>query len=87
MGFTLGVLAVSAGVGFGASELINSQTSKTKLPDQPPLPDPNAANKSASATVKDQRETMLASGGITDYTGGLGILTGSDISKTTLLGG
>lgn len=59
----------------------------SKKPASADLPDPNKAKTDAASTVANQRQILLASGGQTDYTGGLGILTGSDVSKTSLLGG
>ncbi len=51
------------------------------------LPDPSSAKDEAAATLKRQRQILLATGGQTDYTGGSGMLIGTDIGKTTLLGG
>lgn len=81
-------LLIAGAVGFGAEELISglSKSSSTK-PQQVALPDPNAASKDASTSVNNQRALLLAAGGQTDYTSGLGVLTGSDVSKTTLVGG
>lgn len=89
MAFTTSVLLGAALVGGGIAEGINALSfgSKNKGPEQVALPDENKAKADASATVADQRRTLLASGGQTDYTGGTGILTGSDTTKTTLLGG
>lgn len=58
----------------------------TKGPTPVALPNQADASAKAAATIADQRAALLASGGQTDYTGGLGILTGSDISKNSLTG-
>ena len=74
-----------------ATEGIMALTSaaSTKSPSQtaPTTPSQSTANTTAAATVADQRATLLASGGVTDNTGGLGILTGSDIKSSSLIGG
>ena len=61
----------------------------TKSPSQtaPTTPSQSTANTTAAATVADQRATLLASGGVTDNTGGLGVLTGSDVKSSSLIGG
>lgn len=85
VGALLGGLA-----GFGVSELAAS----SKAPDKPTPPNnpaapagQNDANKQAAAQVANQRETLLAAGGITDYTGGMGILANQDVNKNVLIGG
>lgn len=55
-------------------------------PLPPPSPSATNATNAANATVADQRAALLYAGGQTDYTGGLGILTGSDISSKSLIG-
>ena len=77
------ILAVGAGIGYEANSLMNPP----KKPDQAALPNQADANKTANNTVSDQRTAMLKSGGITDYTGGMGLLIGSDVSTSTLVGG
>jgi len=64
-------------------------TSSPKSPSQtaPTTPSQSTANTTAASTVSDQRATLLASGGQTDMTGGLGILTGSEIQSSSLIGG
>lgn len=57
-----------------------------KAPASLPAPSQATANQSAAALVADQRAALLTSGGVTDLTGGLGVLTGSDVNKTTLTG-
>lgn len=79
-------LALGAGL-FGASELVKGLGDTPKAPKAADLPNKDDANKDAAATIADQRKALLLSGGQTDYTGGLGALTGSDVSKTTLIGG
>lgn len=76
---------VSAGVGI--AEMIQGFGNAPDKPDAPPSPDANKAKIDASNTVANQRQILLASGGQTDFTGGLGVLTGADVSKTTLVGG
>ena len=82
------ITALAAGA---ATEGIMALTSaaSTKSPSQtaPTTPSQSTANTTAAATVADQRATLLASGGVTDNTGGLGILTGSDIKSSSLIGG
>lgn len=82
----LTILAI-AGAGAGVGSIISGMGSTPKAPDQAALPDPNKAAVDAQATQANQRRILLTSGGQTDYTGGTGVLTGSDVSKTTLLGG
>lgn len=88
MAFTTTAVVAAVAVGFGASELIQGMND---TPDSPPapgtLPDANKAQVNAKNQLMDQRKTLLASGGQTDYTAGTGVLTGTDVSKTTLLGG
>lgn len=73
--------------GAGIAEMIQGFSNSPDKPASADLPDPNKAKADAGNTVANQRQILLASGGQTDYTGGLGILTGSDVSKTSLLGG
>lgn len=73
-------------LGLGAGELISGLQDSPDNPSQGTLPDPNKAKADAQATQANQRKILLTSGGQTDYTGGTGVLTGSDVSKTTLLG-
>lgn len=82
-------VALAGLAGAGIAEGISALTSHSKSPSStsPTLPDQGTANKTAAATVADQRAAMLYSGGQTDMTGGLGVLTGEDISKTGLIGG
>lgn len=81
----LTILAI-AGAGFGASELIGGMKDSPKLPDQSTLPDKDKAGADAQAKINNQRLRLLTSGGQTDYTSGTGVLTGTDVTKTTLLG-
>lgn len=87
MGFTVGALVLGGLGGFGIAEAVSGVSKSPSGPDKAALPDTGAAEKSAAATVANQRQTLLAAGGQTDYTGGLGVLTGADVSKSTLLGG
>lgn len=87
MALTVGALIVGAGVGFGADELIQGFNKAPSSPDQAALPNTVTAEKNAQATVANQRQILLAAGGQTDYTGGFGVLTGTDVSKSTLVGG
>ena len=82
-------LIVGAVLGAALTEGVMAMTSSPKSPSQtaPATPDQSKANTNAASTVADQRAAMLASGGQTDYTGGLGVLTGSDVSKSGLIGG
>lgn len=87
MAFTTTALVVGAVAGLGITEIAQGMTKAPKAPDQPALPDQSKADASAANTVANQRQVLLSAGGQTDYTGGTGILTGSDVTKTTLLGG
>lgn len=86
MAFTAIDLIIGAAVGFGVSEIAQGASKAPKSPDQPTLPNTETAQKDAATTTNNQRHTLLAAGGQTDYTGGLGVLTGSDVSKSTLIG-
>ena len=81
------IIAAVAGAALG--EGIEALTSSPKSPSQtaPTTPSQSTANTTAAATVADQRATLLASGGVTDNTGGLGILTGADVKSSSLIGG
>lgn len=81
----VGSLLVGGAVGLGAEALSN----KPKNPSEtaPNTPTTTTANTTASNTVASSRAQLLATGGQTDETGGLGILTGSDISSSSLIGG
>ncbi len=57
-----------------------------KPPAALPAPKPEDATAKAAAVVADQRAAMLASGGQTDFTGGLGLLVGSDINSKSGMG-
>lgn len=88
MAFTGGVLLAAGLAGFGIAEVVGGfGDSPSKPPDQPALPNQNAADKTAANTVADQRRALLATGGQTDYTGGSAVLTDKDVSKNVLLGG
>lgn len=65
----------------------NNKPPKSPSSTAPSLPNESTASTTASTTVASNRATLLASGGQTDETGGLGILTGSDVSTTSLIGG
>lgn len=80
---------IGALVGAGTFEGISALSSSPKTPSStaPTTPSQATANTTAASTVADQRATLLASGGVTDQTGGLGILTGSDIKTNSLIGG
>lgn len=79
---------IAAVAGAGISQLISGFGSAPQGgPDPAALPNQDKAKMDAGNTVANQRQILLASGGQTDYTGGTGVLTGSDVSKTTLLGG
>ena len=73
----------------GAEAGMKALFSPPKSPSQtaPTTPSQSTANTTAAATVADQRATLLASGGVTDNTGGLGILTGADVKSSSLIGG
>ena len=55
-------------------------SSSPSAPAAPPSPSSTTAGQAGAATVADQRAAMLLAGGSTDYTGGLGVLLGSDVS-------
>ena len=59
---------------------------KGSPPAAPAAPNQADANASAAALVADQRAALLSSGGVTDMTVGLGVLTGTDLSSKTLTG-
>lgn len=86
MGITTAVI-LGGIVGAGAAELFQGFDKSPDQPNQPALPNQVDANKTGAANIASQRENLLRAGGQTDNTGGLGILTGSDVSKTTLVGG
>jgi hypothetical protein len=69
------------------ADLFGGGSSKVSAPASATLPSASTANTTAAATVANQRAALLYAGGQTDYTGGLGVLTGSDVSKTSLIGG
>lgn len=83
----LPVLAI-AGIGAGVAEGVNALTSQPKPPAAPATPAASqaAAQNTAEAAQLQARKTFLSAGGQTDYTGGLGILTGSDLKAATLTG-
>lgn len=87
MGFTAAVLALAGLAGAGVAETISGMSKAPSQPTQPTLPNSQTADNNSQATVANQRQILLAAGGQTDYTGGLGVLTGSDVSKSTLVGG
>lgn len=72
-------------VGLGAESLLSQPKSPSAT--APSTPSASTASTAASTTVANNRATLLASGGQTDETGGLGILTGSDVATTSLIGG
>lgn len=87
MGLAIGIALAGAGIGAGAAQLFSGSQDSPNMPNPPALPDPNQASQDAAKKITNQREILLRSGGQTDYTGGTGVLTGTDVSKTTLLGG
>lgn len=87
MAFTTTALLVGGLAAGGIGEVIQGISKSPKQPDQPALPNQTTADNTAASTVANQRQTLLAAGGQTDYTDGLGVLTGSDVSKSTLVGG
>lgn len=87
MAFLATIVIGAAGIGFGASQLMSGMDDIPSAPDPVTPPDPMKAEQAAKAKLMDQRKILLATGGQTDYTSGTGVLTGTDVSKTTLLGG
>ena len=75
------------GIAEGIGALTSSASTKSPSQTAPTTPSQSTANTTAAATVADQRATLLASGGVTDNTGGLGILTGADVKSSSLIGG
>lgn len=73
--------------GAGIAEGISSISKSPKIPDAPATPSQGAANQTGASTVADQRAAMLYAGGTTDMTGGLGVLTGENLSHSSLIGG
>lgn len=87
MGFTTTALILGGLGGFGIAEVASGMNkSADNKPNAPAAPDPTKAQADATSTVNNQRQILLAAGGQTDYTGGLGVLTGSDVSKSSLVG-
>jgi hypothetical protein len=80
---------IGGGIGGPLINDITKAFSPVKSPAStaPTAPSQAAANTSAAATVSDSRAAMLNAGGQTDMTGGLGILTGSDVKSSSLIGG
>lgn len=89
MGFSTLAIVGSVLGGIGIGEIVNTLGDKPKAPgiDAGLLPDPEKAKQTAATDQANQRRSLLAAGGRTDVTGGTGVLTGADVSKTTLLGG
>ena len=87
MAFTTTALVIGGLAGFGIEEVVQGMSKSPSQPAQAALPNSTIAQTNANTTVANQRATLLAAGGQTDVTGGLGVLTGSDVSKTTLVGG
>lgn len=56
-----------------------------KGPIYPAAPVQEDANKKAAALLQDQRMAMLNAGGITDMTGGLGVLLGGGLEKPSFI--
>lgn len=81
----IGSILVGGAVGAGAEALTNKP--KNPSATAPNTPDQSSANVNAAATVSSARAELLRTGGQTDETGGLGILTGSDVSTSSLVGG
>lgn len=79
-------LIAGALIGFGAAEFLTSSGEKTRTPEPIALPNQKTAGQDASQAVNDQRKKALATGGLTDYTGGSGILFGSDVHSVSLVG-
>lgn len=82
-------IIIGALLGAGIGEGVSALTSQPKNPSvtAPAAPSATAATAAANTTVNTDRAALLNSGGITDYTGGLGVLTGSDVTKSSLIGG
>lgn len=90
MAFTIAVLATTAGIGFGASEIIHANSSgdkKQSAPNMPALPNPDDATKRAEDEQRQNRRLLLTTGGQTDYTGGTANVKSSDVLSRSLLGG
>jgi len=77
---------VGAIIGAGLAEMTSSKA-KSPSSTAPTTPTTADASTAASNTVASNRQAALLSGGNTDLTGGMGVLTGSDVSKTGLIGG
>lgn len=69
------------------NDITKSSSPKSPADTAPALPSVSTASNTASTTVNNSRAALLASGGQTDETGGLGILTGSDVATSSLIGG
>jgi hypothetical protein len=85
MAVTAVITSVVAAVA-GITESIIASTDKPKSPSSPAAPSTSTAAEAAKSAQLENRKTFLAAGGQTDFTGGLGILTGSDVGKSTLVG-
>ncbi len=82
------LLLVGAGLaGAGIGEIVSGTSKSPSAPEQAALPDKNKADKAGATTIGNQRQLLLAAGGQTDYTEGLGFLAGSDVAKQSLVGG
>ena len=74
--------------GFAIGEMFSSSSSsKNNSPAQAPLPSIQASSQTAQASQGQSRAAALAAGGLTDYTGGTGIVLGSDVKSACLIGG
>lgn len=77
----VGALAVS-GI---ASEVV-SLFNQPKAPGLPPVPSLSDSEKAAKDAQTQQRRAVLAAGGMTNVSGGTGIILGSDVSSVSLVG-
>lgn len=78
----------AAAIGFGASAILGGAFGGAPdAPNIPALPNADKAKTDAGEAQKQQRRTALASGGLTDQTGGSGIILDKDVKNVSLVGG
>lgn len=87
MGFTIGTILTGGIAGGGIANVVSALMNQPEKPEQGQLPTAADAKKIATTDQANQRRLLLAGGGNTDVTGGTGVLTGADVTKSTLLGG
>ena len=79
------IIAAVAAIG-GVVETGIAMSHQPKAPGQPSLPSEAVAGMTADEALTKQRKIALASGGLTDYTKGKGIILGQDVKEVGLAG-